>query len=226
MDDGVRQFKFEKMPFTAEQLFRVFEKYNHAVFPIQILLICAAVAAVVLARKPRGFSGPVVTGVLAFLWFWSGVTYHLTFFTEINPAAYIFAALFVVQACLFIYQGIRKNHLKFRFERNIYGILGAALVVYALVAYPLIGYVLGHAFSASPTFGAPCPMVIFTFGLMMWTEKLALSLLFIPVLWAFISLSAAVRFGMKEDCGLLIAATIGAGFIIRRDLVDKKEVLL
>jgi hypothetical protein len=38
----VRQFKFEKMPFTAEQLFRVFEKYNHAVFPIQILLICAA----------------------------------------------------------------------------------------------------------------------------------------------------------------------------------------
>jgi len=139
LDDGVRQFKFEKMPFTAEQLFRVFEKYNHAVFPIQILLICAAVAAVVLARKPRGFSGPVVTGVLAFLWFWSGVTYHLTFFTEINPAAYIFAALFVVQACLFIYQGIRKNHLKFRFERNIYGILGAALVVYALVAYPLIG---------------------------------------------------------------------------------------
>jgi len=60
----------------------------------------------------------------------------------------------------------------------------------------------------------------------MWTEKLALSLLFIPVLWAFISLSAAVIFGMKEDCGLLIAATIGAGFIIRRDLVDKKEVLL
>ena len=214
------------MPFTAEQFFRVFEKYNLAVFPIQIFLIIAAVTAVALARKHRGFSSPVVTGVLAFLWFWSGIAYHLTFFTEINPAAYVFAALFISQGCLFIHQGILKSNLKFRIEPNIYGVVGAAFVVYALVIYPLIGSVLGHAFPASPSFGAPCPMVIFTIGLMMWTEKLAWSLLVIPVSWALISLSAAVSFGMKEDFGLLITATIGVAFIIRRDLVDKKELLL
>ena len=176
-----------------------------------------------LARKHRGFSSPVVTGVLAFLWFWSGIGYHLTFFTEINPAAYVFAALFISQGCLFIRQGILKSNLKFRIEPNIYGVVGAAFVVYALVIYPLIGSVLGHAFPASPSFGAPCPMVIFTIGLMMWTEKLAWSLLVIPVSWALISLSAAVSFGMKGDFGLLITATIGVAFIIRRDLLSTKR---
>ena len=213
------------MPFTAEQFFRVFEKYNHEVFPIQIILILAAVTAVVLARKPRGFSVQVVTCVLAILWFWSGVVYHLTFFSEINPAAYIFAALFVVQGCLFIYQGILKSHLKFRFEPNIYGILGTVFLAYALVIYPLFSSALGHTFPASPSFGVPCPTVIFTFGLLMWTERLAWPLLVIPVLWAFVSLSAAVSFGVKEDFGLLIAALVGAALIIRRDLMDKKEAL-
>ncbi len=212
------------MPFTAEQFFRVFEKYNDAVFPIQIFLILTAVAAVVLARKPRGFSGSVVTGLLAFLWVWSGVVYHWTFFIEINPAAYVFGALFVVQGCLLIYQGILKSHLKFRFEPNSYGIIGAAFVAYALVIYPVIGSVLGHAFPASPSFGAPCPIVIFTFGLLMWAERLAWPLLVIPVLWAFISLSAAVSFGVIEDFGLLIAAAIGAAFIIRRELLDERRL--
>lgn len=213
------------MPFTTEQFFQVFEKYNQAVFPIQIVLILAAIAAVMLASKPNAFSGKTVSVLLACFWIWTGFVYHLIFFKEINPAAYAFGAMFIVQGFLFLYQGVLKKRLCFRFEPNLYGFLGAIFIAYALIIYPIIGFAFGRIYPASPTFGAPCPMVIFTFGLLMWTDrKPAFHLLIIPVFWALVGASAALSFGVMEDFGLLIAGTIGTAFIIRRDLTPEKEV--
>lgn len=213
------------MPFTPEQFFQVFEKYNQTIFPMQIVLILAALAAVMLASKPKALSDEIISVLLAVFWLWTGFVYHLIFFTEINPAAYIFGTVFIVQGFLFLYQGLLKKSLSFRFAPNLYGILGAIFIVYALIIYPVIGYATGRVYPASPTFGAPCPMVIFTFGLLMWTnKKLALYLLIIPTLWAFLGISAASSFGVIEDFGLLIAGTIGTAFIIRRNFVAEKEI--
>ena len=215
------------MPFTTEQFFQVFERYNQTVVPLQIVLILAALAAVMLAVKPKAFYDEILSGLLGFFWLWTGAVYHLIFFTEINPAAYIFGAAFVFQGLLFLYEGLLKKRLRFRFEPNLYGILGALFIVYALIIYPIIGFAFGRIYPASPTFGAPCPMVIFTFGLLMWTSKrIAWGLLVIPVLWAFLGISAALSFGVKEDFGLLIAGTIGTAFIIRRDFTPEKETRL
>jgi hypothetical protein len=91
---------------------------------------------------------------------------------------------------------------------------------------PAVGYALGRVYPESPTFGAPCPVVIFTFGLLMWADKkLPWYLLIIPVLWAFIATSAALTFGVKEDFGLLVAGTIGTAFIIRRDFTPESEAI-
>lgn len=215
------------MPFTAEQFFQVFEKYNQAVFPAQFVLIAAALAAVMAARRSRHApSAEIISACLAFFWLWAGVVYHLTFFTPINPAAYIFAALFVAQGLLFFYEGAVAKRLRFRFETGLDGILGAIFIVYALLIYPLIGYAAGRIYPSSPTFGAPCPVVIYTFGLLLWTgKKPPLKLLAIPLLWSVIGTSAAVMFGVGEDFGLLVAGTVGTAFIIRRALVPEKEVL-
>lgn len=214
------------MPFTPEQFFEVFENYNQSVFPVQTILIAAAIAATTLAGRQTRFSGEIISGLLGFLWIWTGVVYHLIFFTEINPAAYIFGAAFIVQGLLFFYQGILKKRLRCRLETNLDAILGTIFIVYALIIYPLIGLAFGRVYPASPTFGAPCPVVIFTFGLLMWTDKkLALHLLIIPVLWAIIGSSATVSFGVTEDYGLLAAGTIGTAFIIRRRFTPEMETL-
>lgn len=215
------------MPFTAEQFFQIFENYNQTVFPAQIFLICVAAAVVVLACEPPRFSNVIISNLLGLLWLWTGVVYHLIFFTEINPAAYIFGAAFVFQGLLVLYEGLLKKRLSFRFELNLYGLLGAIFIVYSLVIYPIIGFAFERTYPSSPTFGAPCPMVIFTFGLLMWTDKkIAWHLLIIPVLWTFIATSAAVSFGVKEDFGLLAAGTIGTAFVIRRDFTPEKETHL
>ena len=215
------------MPFTAEQFFEIFEKYNQFVFPMQAVLILAAFYTIIPAAAQSKASGRMISGVLAFLWFWAGIVYHLAFFTRINPAAYIFGALFILQGALFFYRGVVEKRLQFRIQNNFSGILGAVFIIYALVVYPVIGSLLGHGFPFSPTFGAPCPTVIYTFGFLMWTDKrLPIHLVVIPFLWAGTSTMAALVFGIYEDFGLLSAAVVGTFFIIRRYFASEKEVYL
>ena len=208
-----------KIPFTAEQFLQVFEKYDRAIYPFQFALILVAIivpfakrlpqqrgfanAAVLLAASRKPFANKLISYLLGFLWLWMGIVYHLIFFTAISPPAYVFGTLFIVQGLLFLYEGVVRNRLSFRASQNFYGIFGAIFIAYALVIYPLIGYALGRTFTASPIFGVPCPTVIFTFGLLIWTDKrFPLSLLIIPVLWSLVRSSAALSFGIKEASAL------------------------
>ncbi|MGA9380755.1 MAG: DUF6064 family protein [Phormidium sp.] len=214
------------IPFTTEQFFRVFEKYNQTIFPMQVVLILVAIASVALAISRKPYANQTISGLLGFLWLWAGVVYHLIFFTEISPPAYLFGALFVFQGLLFLYEGVLKNRLSFRISQKFYGIVGAIFISYALVIYPLIGYALGRTFPASPTFGVPCPTTIFTFGLLLWTnKKFPSSLLIVPILWSLVGTSAALSFGIKEDFGLLVAGTLGTASIIWPNLTPKMDKL-
>ena len=215
-----------KIPFTTEQFLRVFEKYNQAIYPFQFALILVAIISVFLAASRKPFANKLISYLLGFLWLWTGIVYHLIFFTAISPPAYLFGTLFIIQGLLFLYEGVVRNRLSFRASQNFYGIFGTIFIAYALVIYPLIGYALGRTFTASPTFGVPCPTAIFTFGLLIWTDKrFSLSLLIIPVLWSLVGTSAALSFGIKEDFGLLVAGTIGTTIIIRHNLIQKMKNL-
>lgn len=73
-----------------------------------------------------------------------GIAYHLMYFTTVNPAAYLFGALFILQGGLLLFFGVFQNKLSFRFRTNTYGIVGIILIVYALIVYPVLGFFLGH----------------------------------------------------------------------------------
>ncbi len=211
-----------KIPFNTEQFLQIFEKYNQAIYPFQFVLILVAIAAVFLAASRKPFASRLISCLLGFLWLWTGIVYHLIFFTTISPPAYLFGTLFILQGLLFLYEGVARNRLSFRASRRFDGILGAVLIAYALVIYPLIGYALGRIFPSTPTFGTPCPTTIFTFGLLLWADrKISLSLLIIPILWSIVGTSAALNFGVKEDFGLLIAATMGTAVLVQHNLTLK-----
>jgi hypothetical protein len=216
-----------RIPFTTEQFLQVFEKYNQAIYPFQFALILVAIVTIFITTSRKPFANKLIAYLLAFLWLWTGIVYHLIFFTAISPPAYLFGTLFIVQGLLFLYEGVVRNRLIFRASQNFYSIFATIFIAYSLVIYPLIGYALGRTFLASPTFGTPCPTVIFTFGLLLWTDKrFPLSLLIIPVLWSLVGTSAALSFGIKEDFGLLVAATIGTTMIIQHNLSPKMEEVL
>ena len=214
------------MPFTLDQFLSVFERYNLAVWPAQILLNILGVAAVLAAMKRLDSSNRIIAGILAFLWIWIGLVYHFAFFTSINPAAYVFALLNVLQGIVFLVFGVFRPRLSFGFRLDIYGITGTVFILYAMIIYPALGYFLGHVYPKAPTFGLPCPTTIFTFGLLLWTDmKVARSVLVIPFLWSIVGFSAALTLGIREDIGLVVAGIVGTGLILIRDArAEKSEI--
>ena len=205
------------LPFTAEQFLAVFERYNEAVWPFQVIMNLLAFGGLILALRKIHHSEKIISCILAFFWFWIGIAYNLVFFTEINPAARVFGMLNIVQGIVFLYFGVFKSRLSFRFSTDVDGITGSLLILYALLVYPVLGYFLGHVYPKSPSFGLPCPTTIFTFGLLLWTEtKIPKVVLVVPFLWSLIGFSAALTMGIMEDIGLLVAGVLGTALLLIR----------
>src|SRR5687767_3999183 len=124
-----------RLPFTVDQFLDVFRQYNEAIWPAQWLLNVLALTIVVLVLRGRAGDGRSVSGILAFLWLWAGIIYHLSFFSSISRGALLFAAVFTAQAMLLFVIGVCRGHLAFRARADAAGFAGAAIIVYALVAY-------------------------------------------------------------------------------------------
>lgn len=207
------------MPFTKEQFFEMLGAYNTAVWPGQIVAYVLAVVCVALALKKTRYSKAVISGALALFWLWGGAIFHIGYLSSINTAAYVFGAFFVLQGAFFF-----TGRLSFRPGLDLPGVTGAVLILYATVAYPLIGYAFGHGHPYSPAFGtAPCPTTIFTLGFLLWTAtKVPKIFLVIPLAWSVIGATVVV-FGVYEDIGLLAAGVISAAILFIRDRTRRDE---
>ena len=191
---------------------------------MQVVHLLLALSTIFFVLKRNTYSDRIAVLVLAFFWIWIGVIYHIQFFSAINPAAYIFGVLNIIQAGIFIYYGIMKSRLVFRFQSDFKDWAGTVLIAYAIIIYPILGYFFGHVYPQSPTFGLPCPTTIFTFGLLLWTQKrVPLPVLIIPFTWSVIGFTAALRFGIFEDTGLLVAALACVALILLNNHKTKFE---
>jgi hypothetical protein len=197
------------LPFTLDQFLGVFVSYNTTIWPTQIFLNILALVAIALVIRPSAPSR-IISAILGSLWLWTGIVYHLLFFSSVNPAARLFALLFIVQGLIFLIFGALRSDLSFHFQKGLKGYAGAVLLAYGLIVYPLLGYLLGHVYPSTPTFGAPCPTTIFTFGILLWTNrKVKFYIIVLPLLWSVIGFGAALKLGIMEDVGLLLAGLIG-----------------
>lgn len=212
-----------QLPFTVEQFLAVFVAYNTSVWPMQIALNLLGILVVVLCFR-ASVPSRLIAAILAVLWTWTGGVYHWMFFLKVNPAAAVFGLVFIVQASFFLVFGTIRQSLRFGFERSWQSYIGAVLILYGMVLYPVLGYFLGHAYPASPTFGAPCPTTIFTFGLLLWTKgRVKWFLLVLPLIWSLIGFGAAVKLGIREDIGLLVAGLVGTIVLLAKRDVQINE---
>jgi len=202
------------IPFTIEQFFGVFRDYNTAVWPVQWILAALGLAAVVAVLRPQPWTGVAVSAGLGFLWAWIALAYHLAFFTRISRAAYGFAALSAAGAVVFIWQGVVRRRLVFRWVPGPRATAGVVLVTFALVVYPVWSAFAGHPYPETPTFGLPCPTTIFTIGLLCFaTPRTPRSPLIVPLLWCLVGAQAALFLGVQPDLGLIAAGVVGAALL-------------
>ncbi|MEQ9815475.1 MAG: DUF6064 family protein [Azospirillaceae bacterium] len=199
------------MPFTVDAFFAVFADYNAAIWPLQILAYLGGLVALLLLRNPSRHADAVILSILAAMWLVNGVAYHLGHFTAINPAAWLFGTLFMLQAALvgaarWLWPSLAIFTQKPRWVR----LVAAILIAYALVLYPAIGHLAGHRYPAVPLFDvAPCPTTIFTIGvLLLGRWQTVRWLLIVPVLWSAIGGSAAVLLDVPQDYMLIASGLI------------------
>lgn len=194
------------LPFSRSEFVEVFAQYNLAIWPMQVLAYALGAAMVASLWRRSRISGIFIAGGLAAMWLWTGIAYQWMHFAAINRAAIAFGAMFVLQGiALAVAAG--RGKLRFQPPSKASAWLGMALVIYAAVLYPIFGWLAGDAYPAMPMFGvAPCPVVIFTFGmLLLATSHVSRWLLVIPVAWSLIGGSAALLLGIAQDWLLLFS---------------------
>ena len=209
-----------QLPFTTEQFFDLFVAYNEALWPAVVALWIASTVVVVLRLSARHQHDRWVSALLVGHWAWSALAYHMAFFTRINPAAWLFAALFLGQAVLFFRVGVVQRRLSFAPWGTAWAPLAWGLIVYSL-AYPAVNAFDHRSLLRIPTFGLPCPTTIFTAGVLMLATPRCWSLSVVPVIWAVIGGSATLLLGVYADVALPVAGIALAIFSVRRSTPEQ-----
>lgn len=208
-----------QLPFSADQFFDVFRQYNEAVWPAQAALTLLAVAAAGLILSRRPLSGRLISAILALLWAWTGVAYHLMYFAAINKAAFAFGAIFLAGSGVFLWTGTIKGRLAYATANPTHRVVGGILIAYALLAYPILSAALGHPYPTQPTFGLPCPTTIFTIGMLCFlAAPFPKYVLAAPILWTAVGSQAAFLLGVYADIGLLVAGLVALFLLVEARL--------
>lgn len=198
------------LPFDRAAFLEIFAAYNESVWPAQPIAWLLGVAALAALVRREDRLQRLALAVLAAMWLWTGLAYHWLFFSEINPAAILFGFFFALQAGLFALAAARRR-LPFRFAAwgGPAGAAGAALIAYAVLAYPLIDLALGH-WPRMPAFGiSPCPVTVFTLGLLLLARPRPPAWLWaVPIAWSLIGGSAALLLGIVQDWILLASGPL------------------
>ena len=205
------------MPFTASEFLDVFAAYNRAVWPLVGMLWLLTVL-VMVAALPHASTPPMRPRLLlAGHWLWAGIVYHALFFTAINPAAWLFASMFVTQGAMLVTFPSSERSGNVR-PGSVRRVVSSVFVLYGLL-YPAIAWADGFAYPRMPTFGVPCPTVMLTVGFLIATSTHSIRLSAIPIAWSFIGGTAAWLLGVHAD----LALPVGRSDAHRRSDVSKES---
>jgi hypothetical protein len=194
--------------FSPRTYYRLFELYNRAIWPAQIIALALGAAILALLRSKAAWKSRTIVAILVGSWLWVAWAYLLQRYDTINWAARYFAAGFALQTALLLWRaGFRE--LSFRPGLDLVSRVGLAMFFFAVFPYPLIAPAVGRPWSQAEIFGvAPDPTAIATLGILLIVSGRVLwELLVIPLSWCAIS---ALTLWMMGSPDALVPALAGA----------------
>jgi Family of unknown function (DUF6064) len=167
----------------------------------------------VLWLRGGAWQGRIVAGILAACWLFVAWAYLLARYDTINWAASYFAAGYALEALLLVWTGVIRNRLSLRSSRDVAGVAGLCIFVFALFAWPLVGrpWLQAEIFAI-----APDPTVVATLGVLSAADRTHWELLVVPLLWC--AISGATLWTMQSPDALLapIAALLALVLACRK----------
>ena len=202
------------LPYTRFDFLEMIGRYNVAVWPMQVVLLVLAGAVVACIAFRGRWSGPVIAGVLAFLWGWQGIVYFLLFYFDLNMLALGFGLVSVLLLVVAVI-GLRRQ-LLFGEVMLWRAIVGSLLVGLALAIYPVLSYQAGNPYPYMPTLGLPGPTTLFTVGVLAFMERpYPRSVLLAPLFWSLAGSFEAIQMGLPQNLTLLAAAAVAIWLLVR-----------
>lgn len=190
--------------FSPRVYFRLVERYNQDVWPLQLVFAGAMIAVVIVALRYPSRSRIALPAALAVAWAFCAWQFLLLRYAAINWAAAYAATAFFAQAALLAMLGLRDGPTAPAESRVMrYG--GAILAAFGIVAYPLLAVLSGRALAAAEVFAVmPDPTSVTTLGVLLATWRQGYWLLVpIPLFWCVFS---GLTLWTMDDAGAWVPA--------------------
>jgi Family of unknown function (DUF6064) len=212
--------------FSPRTYYRLFELYNAAIWPAQIVAVALGLAILALLRRAGVSRGRLIAAVLAGCWLWVAIAFHLKRYATINWAAVYFAGAFTLEAALLIWTGVVRSRLVFGPNSVPARRIGLSLFVFALALEPLVGPLLGRSLRQAEIFGvAPDPTALATLALLsLATGRVRWELIVLPAIWCAIS-GATLAAMRSADAWILPAAgTLVLSLCVRKTMERRRAL--
>jgi hypothetical protein len=206
--------------FSPRTYHRLFELYNAAIWPVQVVAVLLGLLMLVLLRRGGSVAGPAVAAILAACWAWVAIAFHLDRYATINWAAPWAAAAFLAQAALLVWSGTIGGRLSVPPRLDGAGRAGLGIFLFALLAQPAIGLLLGRPWRQAEIFGiAPDPTAIGTLGLLLALAGPARWMLMVlPAVWCAVTGATLWAMSAAESWVAPAAALLTLALAVRQRL--------
>lgn len=212
------------IPFSAEVYFRLIERVSETWWPLHLLTLAVGLAAVLLAwaRRVR-----VAGGLLAAALAWTGATFLIGEYAQLNWAGSWFGWAFVVAALMLLMFALVRPGRAVPLRRiSVPDVAGVALAALGVAGYPLIAPLAGRGCSQAEVFGIhPDPTAVAALGILLlmlrgWRLWLAAV---VPALWCLAS-ALTLQVLQAPWAGVLYAALGAALFaMVWRSIAARRE---
>ena len=206
--------------FSSRTYHRLFEIYNAAIWPAQVLAVLLGLATLALSRRAAGARARTIAAMLAACWLWIAIAFLAARYATINWAAVYFAWAFGLEAALMVWIGVIRGSLAFEWPGGVAGRIGLGILLFALAVEPCVGLLLRREWRGVEIFGvAPDPTAVATLGILLLTRGRGRGLLMvIPAIWC--AVTGLTLMAMKAPDAwippLVAALTIALSILQRR----------
>ena len=210
----------------VEEYFDLFGAYNETYLIMIVLTSVLAIIALLMVFRKSEYSNRVISFTLAFLWLWIGIVFGILVFgpfptvlagIEMSGSWYLFGSIFVIHGIIMLYFGVIKDTTSYSWKPGSRHFIGLFIIVFGLVIYPFVGVLTGRVFPEYPVFGiAPCPVTLFTIGLLLWSDKKpSLPLMAIPIFWALMGIAPVLFYGIYADIVTILSGIIAIYYYMK-----------
>ena len=211
--------------FSPRTYYRLLERYNEAVWPVQLLTLAAGAIILVLLANPSAGRSRIIAGILALLWAWIAWAFLWSRYAAINWAVTYMVPMFVIEVVLLVWTAVAERPLALRFKHDFPGTIATVVLILSIAVYPLLAPLSGRPWGQSEVFGtASDPTVLGTLALALLAgNPLRWQMAVVPILWLLFSGATLLAMRSAEAYLLLPAAVLGLGALVWQPRVIRRR---